>query len=42
MGQSGKKEVALISEKLLQLHGRADTDQEQGPGITIVCSDEKI
>lgn len=32
----------LTSEKLLQLHGKADTDQEQGPGITTVCTDEKI
>ena len=32
----------LISEKLLQLHGRADTGQEQGSGVNIVCSDEKI
>lgn len=38
MGQSGNKEV----EKLFKLHGRADTDQEQGPGITVVFSDKKI
>lgn len=37
-----RRKWSLISEKLLQLHGRADIDQEQGPCITIVCSDEKI
>lgn len=37
-----RRKRTLISEKLLQLRGRADIDQKQGPGITIVCSDEKI
>ena len=37
-----RRKWTLISEKLLQLRGRADTDQEHGPGITTVCSDAKI
>lgn len=37
-----RRKWTLISKKLLQLRGRADTDQEQGSGVTKVCSDEKI
>lgn len=37
-----RRKWTLISKKLFQMHGRADTDQEQGSGVTKVCSDEKI